>query len=130
MKRFPSIVSMFVVLLVVGFVAADSASAAGRGRRGRTSCDCGPTCAAEPACGAAEPACGAAAGCDAAEPACGAAEPACGAAEPACCAAEPRRKGRARGARLSRRGNDCCGTPATSCCEEPSCGAEPACACN
>lgn len=125
MKRFPSIVMMGAVLLIVGFLAADSASAAGRGRRGRTSCDCGPSCAAEPACAAAEPSCGASAGCAAAEPACCAAEPACCATATNCC--EPRRRGRARGARMSRRGNDCCSGASTSCCAEPGCAAEPAC---
>ncbi len=125
MKRFPSIVMMGAVLLIVGFLAADSASAAGRGRRGRTSCDCGPSCAAEPACAAAEPSCGASAGCAAAEPACCAAEPACCATATNCC--EPRRRGRARGARMSRRGNDCCTGASTSCCAEPGCAAEPAC---
>ena len=112
MKRFPSIVMMGAVLLIVGFLAADSASAAGRGRRGRTSCDCGPSCAAEPACAAAEPSCGASA-------------PACCATATNCC--EPRRRGRARGARMSRRGNDCCTGASTSCCAEPGCAAEPAC---
>ena len=116
MKRFSTIVAMLFVL--VGLMAADSASAAGRGRRG-SSCDCGPTCAAEPACGAAEPA------CCAAEPACAAAEPACCAAEPSCC--EPRRRGRARSGLLSRRAKNSCGDSCTSCCGEPSCGAEPAC---
>ncbi|MFM7033620.1 MAG: hypothetical protein ACKOYJ_00275 [Planctomycetia bacterium] len=117
MKRFSSIVSMFFVFALVGLMFADSASAAGRGRRGRTSCDCGPSCAAEPGC-AAEPACGAAA-C-AAEPACGAAEPACG-ADSGCC--ESRRRGRVRGARRSKG----CGESCTSCCAEPACGAEPCC---
>lgn len=125
MKRFPSIAMLGAVLLIVGFVAADSASAAGRGRRGRTSCDCGPSCAAEPACGATEPSCGASAGCAEAEPACGAAEPACCATATNC--SEPRRRGRARGARMSRRGNDCCTGASTSCCAEPGCAAEPAC---
>lgn len=111
MKRFPTIVAMFFVL--VGLLAADSASAAGRSRRGSACCDSGPTCAAEPACGAAEPAC-----C--------AAEPACCAAEPSCC--EPRRRGRARGSLLSRRAKNGCGDSCTSCCAEPACGAEPACA--
>lgn len=111
MKRFSSIFSMLFVFAMVGLVAVDSASAAGR--RGRTSCDCGPSCAAEPGCAA--DAC-------ASEPACGAAEPACGAAAPSCC--EPRRRGRAR---MSRRSKNCCGESCTSCCAEPACGAEPCC---
>ncbi|NDC53757.1 MAG: hypothetical protein EBZ74_05570 [Planctomycetia bacterium] len=121
MKRFP-VVSMFLVL-VVGLVMADSASAAGGLRRGRSSCDC----ATEPACAAAEPACCAAEpACAAAEPACCAAEPACCAAEPACCDAAPRRRGRLRGWLSSRKAShsaDSC----TSCCEEPACSAEPCC---
>ena len=108
MKRFFTIVSMLFVFVMVGLVAADTASAAGRGRRGRTSCDCAPTCAAEPGC---------AANACAAEPACGAAE-AC-ASEPACCAAasnccEPRRRGRARGGLFSRRSKESCGESCTS----------------
>jgi len=101
MKRFSSVFPMFVVLLVVGFIAADSASAAGR-RRSRNCCECPSSCA-EPACAAAEPACGAA-------------EPAC-CAQPSCCNEKPRRFGRAR------RSRNCC----TSCCQEPACSADPAC---
>ncbi|NBW97429.1 MAG: hypothetical protein EBR28_12055 [Planctomycetia bacterium] len=116
MKRSSSILAILFVL-GVGLVFADSASAAGGLRRGRSSCDC--ACASEPACGAAEPACAAA------EPACCAAEPACGAAAPACCSAEPRRRG-LRSRLASRRSNDC-GSGCTSCCAEPACSAEPAC---
>lgn len=116
MKRF---VSMIALLLVVGFVAADSASAAGW-RRSRNCCDCPSGCAAEPACAAAEPA------CCAAEPACAAAEPACGAAEPACgaqaaCCSQPRRRG------LRSRRSHHCADSCTSCCSEPACSAEPCC---
>jgi hypothetical protein len=107
MKRFSAIVSLFVLALIVGSVLADSASAAGLGRRGRGNCS---TCAAEPACGAAEPAC-----C--------AAEPACGAAEPACCA-EPARRGRVR---RNRRAGKCCTQQGNGCCSEPGCAAEPCC---
>jgi len=116
MKRFSTIFSMVFVFVLAGLVAAESASAAGRGRRGRTSCDCGPTCSAEPGCAA--EAC-------ASEPACNAAEPACAAAQPSCC--EPRRRGRARAGILSRRSKECCGESCTSCCAEPACGAEPCC---
>lgn len=115
MKRFSMVFSMLFVFVVVGLVAADTASAAGRGRRGRTSCDCAPTCAAEPGC---------AANACAAEPTCGA-EPACGAAAPACC--EPSHRGRARGGLFSRRHKECGGESCTSCCAEPACGAEPCC---
>ena len=115
MKRFSTISSMVFVFALVGLVAADSASAAGLGRRGRTSCDCAPACAAEPGCAAC-----------ASEPACGAAEPACAAAEPACAAesncCEPRRRGRLRAGILSRRSKECCGESCTSCCSEPEIG--------
>lgn len=103
MKRFSSRVSMLALLLVVGAIAADSASAAGL-RRSRNCCDCPSGCAAEPACCAAEPAC-----C--------AAEPACS-AQASCCNSQPRRRGL-----RSRRAHHCC----TSCCAEPGCAAEPAC---
>ncbi len=118
MMRFSKFVSMVFVFAVVGMVAADTASAAGR--RGQNSCDC---CAAEPACAAAEPACAAA------EPACCAAEPACGAA-PACCTAEPRRRARrglfTRRAKASSSCSSCCTEP--GCAATAGCGAEPGCA--
>jgi hypothetical protein len=117
MMRLSKIVSLCFVFAIVGLVLADTASAAGLGRRGRTNCD---SCSAEPACAAAEPACAAA------EPACCAAEPACAAAEPACCA-EPQHRGRARRGLLSRRAKSS-GAACTSCCAEPGCAAaEPAC---
>ena len=129
MKRISMILSILCAV-AVSMMFADTASAAGRGRRGQKSCDCAPACASEPACcAAAEPA------CCAAEPACGAAEPACCAAEPACCAAEPAccasgsaprraRRGLFSSRRASRGGS---ASSCTSCCEEPACSAEPCC---
>jgi hypothetical protein len=117
MKRVSMVLSVLCAI-AVSLTIADTASAAGRGRRGQASCDCAPTCAAEPSCGATEP------GCAAAEPACCAAEPACGAAEPACCATAPAARRSRRGLFSGRRSHHA--APA-SCCEEPACSAEPCC---
>lgn len=122
MKRISTILSIMCAV-AVSLMFVDTASAAGRGRRGQNSCDCAPACASEPACcAAAEPACGAA------EPACCAAEPACGAAEPACCSSgsAPRRarRGLFSGRRANRGGST---SSCSSCCEEPACSAEPCC---
>ena len=122
MKRLPTIVA--ILCAVAGsLMVADTASAASRGRRGHSGCDCAPACAAEPACAAAEPGCAAAA-----EPACCAAEPACGAAEPTCCASPTSHRRARRGLFSGRRahhGETASGC--TSCCEEPACSAEPCC---
>lgn len=116
--------TIFTVLcaVAVSLMVADTASAAGRGRRGQASCDCAPACAAEPACGACEPGCAAAA-----EPACCAAEPACG-AEPACCGSAPSHRRARRGLFSGRRAHHGGSTSScASCCEEPACSAEPCC---
>lgn len=121
MMRLPTIFTVLCAV-AVSLMVADTASAAGRGRR--SSCDCAPACAAEPSCGACEPGCAAAPACAAAEPACCAAEPACG-AEPACCSAPTHRRAR-RGLFSGRRAHH--GTSGcASCCEEPACSAEPCC---
>lgn len=121
--------TIFTVLcaVAVSLMVADTASAAGRGRRGASSCDCAPACA-EPACAAAEPACCAAEpACAAAEPACCAAEPACG-AEPACCGTAPTHRRARRGLFSGRRAHHGGSTSGcASCCEEPACSAEPCC---
>lgn len=114
MKRLPMILSILCAL-AFSLMLTDTASAAGRARRGQSSCDCAPACAAEPACCAAEPACGAT-------------EPACGAAEPACCASAPAPRHTRRGLFAGRRAHKGGGASAcTSCCEEPACSAEPCC---
>ena len=109
MKRLPTIFSILCAV-AVSLMVADTASAAGRGRRGQ-SCDCASGCAAEPACCAAEPACAAA-------------EPACCAAESTCCESKPAHR-RARQGRLANRRANKGGC--ASCCEEPACSAEPCC---
>lgn len=128
MMRLPTIFTVLCAV-AVSLMVADTASAAGRGRRGQ-SCDCAPACAAEPACGAAEPGCAAGEPCcgaAAAEPACGAAEPACG-AEAACCGSAPTHRRARRGLFSGRRAHHGGSTSGcASCCEEPACSAEPCC---
>ena len=128
MKCVPTLLSVLCAVAVC-LTIADTASAAGRGRRGQNCCDCAPTCAAEPGCAAAEPACAAAEpACCAAEPACGAAEPACGAAEPACCGSAPSARRARRGLLSGRRSHKAaCTSGCASCCGEPACSAEPCC---
>ena len=113
MMRLPTIFTVLCAV-AVSLMVADTASAAGRGRRAASSCDCAPACA-EPACAAAEPAC-----C--------AAEPACAAAEPACCGSQPTHRRARRGLFSGRRAHHGGSTSGcASCCEEPACSAEPCC---